>query len=139
VPVRTRAIELSTRGDAHVVDVTAEVRAAIAESGLSSGIACVFVPGATGGLTTLEYEPGCVRDLQNLFERVAPESGTYEHEKRWGDGNGHSHVRSALLGPSLSLPFSDGAPTLGTWQQVVLVDFDNRPRSRRVIVQMVGE
>lgn len=132
-------IELSTRGDADVVDITGEVRSRIAESGLRAGIGCVFVPGATGAVTTIEYEPGCVKDLRRVFDEIAPARRDYEHEKRWHDGNGHSHVRAALLGPSLSFPFDDGEPLLGTWQQIVFVDFDNRARSRRLIVQLVGE
>src|SRR5512134_3088736 len=139
MPVHTAEIELRTRGDAEVVDITERVSKLIEKSGLSDGIGCVFVPGATGGVTTIEYEPGCVADLQRLFDDIAPPSRDYEHEKRWGDGNGHSHLRAALLGPSLSFPFNDKKPCLGTWQQIVFVDFDNRPRSRTVIVQLVGE
>jgi len=137
--VVSTTIELSTRGDAQVVDITEQVRAGIAESGLSDGIGCVFVPGATGAVTTIEYEPGCVADLQALFDRLAPPSRDYEHERRWGDGNGHSHLRAALLGPSLAFPFNDRAPSLGTWQQIVFVDFDNRPRSRKIVLQLVGD
>ena len=139
MPVVTQHIELSTHGDAEVVDITGPVRNGIAKSGLRNGIGCVFVPGSTGGVTTIEYEPGCVKDLQGLFDRIAPEGQDYEHEKRWGDGNGHSHLRAALLGPSLSFPFSEGAPALGTWQQIVFVDFDNRARKRRIVLQLVGE
>lgn len=132
-------IEVETRGHADVVDVTEMVRARISESRLQSGIACLFVPGATGGVTTVEYEPGCVADLRSAFERIAPAGGTYEHEKRWHDGNGHSHVRAALLGPSLAFPFADAAPLLGTWQQIVFVDFDVRSRRRELLLQLVGE
>jgi secondary thiamine-phosphate synthase enzyme len=139
MPVASTTLELRTRGDAQIVDITDQVRAALAKSGLRDGIGCVFVPGATGGVTTIEYEPGCVADLQRLFDEIAPPNRDYEHEKRWGDGNGHSHLRAALLGPSLSFPFNDGKPRLGTWQQIVFVDFDNRPRSRTVVVQLVGE
>lgn len=137
--VHTSHIELSTQGHAQIIDITQQVAHAIDQSELSSGIGCVFAPGATGGITTIEYEPGCVQDLQRLFDEIAPENREYEHHLRWGDGNGHSHLRSALLGPSLSFPFLDGAPTLGTWQQIVFIDFDNRPRSRRLILQLVGE
>ena len=137
--VHTQTIELRTRGHADVVDVTDRVRAALRESGLRAGIGCVFVPGATGAITTIEFEPGCVADLKRLFDEIAPPSRDYEHERRWGDGNGHSHLRAALLGPSLSFPFSDGEPMLGTWQQVVFVDFDNRSRTRELIIQLVGE
>jgi secondary thiamine-phosphate synthase enzyme len=139
MPVVTEHIELSTRGDAEVVDITENIRRAIATSGLQDGIVCVFAPGSTGGITTIEYEAGCIMDLQRVFEQVAPRSIAYEHHKRWGDGNGHSHVRAALLGASLSVPFVEGEPALGTWQQVVFVDFDNRARSRRLVVQIVGQ
>lgn len=139
MPTSTQRIHVETHGHSDVVDVTQAIRERIADSGLTSGIGCVFVPGATGGITTVEFEPGCVADLKSLFERIAPEALAYEHEKRWHDGNGHSHVRAALLGPSLVFPFADGAPLLGTWQQIVFVDFDNRNRRRELILQLVGE
>jgi secondary thiamine-phosphate synthase enzyme len=139
VAVHTESFELSTRGNAEIVDITDRVRKVLAKSGLSDGIGCVFVPGATGSITTMEYESGCVADLQRLLDELAPPNREYEHEKRWGDGNGHSHLRAALLGPSLAFPFTKGEPTLGTWQQIVFVDLDNRARSRRLIVQLVGE
>jgi secondary thiamine-phosphate synthase enzyme len=139
MPVVTEHIELSTRGDAELVDITEHIRSGIASSGLRDGIACVFAPGSTGGITTIEYEAGCITDLQRLFERIAPRAIEYEHHKRWGDGNGHSHVRAALLGASLSIPFVEGEPVLGTWQQVVFVDFDCRSRSRRLVLQLVGQ
>jgi secondary thiamine-phosphate synthase enzyme len=139
MPVETYTIELATRGSAQVIDITDEVCRKLAASGLQAGIGCVFVPGSTGAVTTLEYEPGCVADLVRVFDEIAPEGRRYEHEERWGDGNGHSHVRAALLGPSLSFPFRDARPLLGTWQQIVVVDFDNRPRKRAVVLQLVGE
>jgi secondary thiamine-phosphate synthase enzyme len=139
VTVHTAEIELDTRGDAQILDVTARVREVVAESGLRAGIGCVFVPGATAALTTMEFEPGCVADLQRLMDRLAPPGRDYAHEARWHDGNGHSHLRAALLGPSLAFPFTNGEPMLGTWQQMVLIDFDNHPRTRRVVVQLVGE
>jgi secondary thiamine-phosphate synthase enzyme len=139
MPVISAKLELSTRGHSDIVDVTDRVRAEIAKSGLRAGIGCLFVPGATGGITTMEYEPGCVADLRRLFAELAPEEREYEHEKRWGDGNGFSHLRAALLGPSLAFPFADGEPTLGTWQQIVFVDFDNRSRRRELVIQLVGE
>jgi secondary thiamine-phosphate synthase enzyme len=139
VTVHTAEIALETKGDAQIVDVTARVRAAVAESGLRAGIGCVFVPGATAAVTTMEYEPGCVADLQRLMDRLAPPSRDYAHEQRWHDGNGHSHLRAALLGPSLSFPFAGGEPVLGTWQQIVVIDFDNHPRTRKIVVQLVGE
>ena len=108
------------------------------ESGLDSGISVVFVPGSTAGVTTIEFESGVLADLKEAIARLVPEGAAYTHDARWGDGNGFSHVRAAFLGPSLSLPFRDGALVTGTWQQIVLVDFDNRPRQRRVEVQLVG-
>jgi secondary thiamine-phosphate synthase enzyme len=139
VTVQTEHIELSTHGEADAIDITDPVRSAIAKSGLRDGIACIFAPGSTGGVTTIEFESGCISDLQGLFSRIAPRNLEYEHHKRWGDGNGHSHVRAALLGPSLAIPFVEGEPTLGTWQQIIFVDFDNRARSRRLVLQLVGE
>ncbi|MCL4245949.1 MAG: secondary thiamine-phosphate synthase enzyme YjbQ, partial [Candidatus Dadabacteria bacterium] len=119
--------------------ITAEVERCVAESGVSSGIATVFVPGSTAGVTTIEYESGAVRDLKEAWGRIAPQDMHYHHNARWGDGNGHSHVRAAMLGASLTLPFASSEPLLGTWQQVVLADFDNRSRSREIIVQIIGE
>lgn len=137
--VRSTTIDLSTRGDADIVDITDNVRAGVRRSGLTSGIGCVFVPGATAGVTTIEYEPGCIADLQRLLDELAPPGASYAHERAWHDGNGHSHLRAALLGPSLSFPFTDGDPVLGTWQHIVLCDFDNRPRTRKIVLQLVGE
>ena len=111
----------------------------MAASGARTGIAAVFVVGSTAGVTTIEFEPGAVADLNGLFERLAPRSTEYRHHLRWGDDNGSSHVRAALLGPSLTVPFVDGALTLGTWQQIMLLEFDTRPRTREVVVQIVGE
>ncbi|MDH3592878.1 MAG: secondary thiamine-phosphate synthase enzyme YjbQ [Planctomycetota bacterium] len=128
---------IRTQGENDVCDITAALRDAIAKSGVGDGTAHVFVPGATAGVTTIEFEPGCVHDLKEALERVAPRHAHYDHNERWGDGNGFSHVRAALLGPSLSVPVIDGQPGLGTWQQVVVVDFDNKPRERRVIVTVV--
>lgn len=122
-----------------MIDITDDVQHHLVESGLSDGIGLVFVPGSTGGLTTLEFEPGCVRDLQDLFDKLAPPGRHYAHEQAYHDGNGHSHLRAALLGPSLSFPFHQKALSLGTWQQIVFIDFDNRPRSRRLILKFVGE
>jgi secondary thiamine-phosphate synthase enzyme len=136
VPIEVR---LETKGDADCLDVTAEVSEAVAGSGLRNGVAHVFVVGSTAGITTIEFEPGCVHDLGEMFERIAPRDATYRHHERWGDHNGHSHMRASLLGPHLAVPFVDGALTLGTWQQVILVDFDDRPRERTLIVQLIGE
>lgn len=132
-------IELNTKGNCHIVDITNKVADAAAGFGLRDGIVAVFVPGATGGLTTIEYESGLVRDFEEMMERLAPRDREYRHNERWGDGNGHSHLRASLLGPSISVPLVDGRLALGTWQQIVFVEFDTRARSRKLIVQMVGE
>jgi secondary thiamine-phosphate synthase enzyme len=139
VPVVTATISCTTRGDGDTVDLTGELTEALRESELTDGVATLFVGGSTGGITTIEFEPGAVADLQEVLEAIAPRGRDWRHHLRWGDRNGHSHVRSALLGPSLSVPFVSGELCLGTWQQVVLVDFDDRPRSREVIVQLIGE
>lgn len=135
----TEAIELSTRGDADLHDITSQVAEKVRESGVRSGIVTIFCPGSTGGVTTIEYESGALSDLRRLFDEIVPAGRDYAHNRRWGDGNGHSHVRAALLGPSLTVPFVDGKLSLGTWQQITFCDFDNRPRSRRLVVQIVGE
>jgi secondary thiamine-phosphate synthase enzyme len=132
-------IELKTRGNTDMMDLTPEVTQAVAQSNLQNGMGCVFVPGSTCGITTIEFESGCLADLRRFFDEVAPENREYVHHLRWGDGNGHSHLRSALIGPSLSFPFQNGKPILGTWQQILLIDFDNRPRSRSIVLQLVGE
>jgi secondary thiamine-phosphate synthase enzyme len=139
VTVFSGTIELSTTGEAQVIDITQQVREEVIQSGLRDGIGCVFVPGSTGAVTTIEYEPGCVLDLQQLFDKLAPPGRHYHHEEAYHDGNGHSHLRAALLGPSLSFPFNEGEPMLGTWQQIIVVDFDNRPRRRRIALQLVGQ
>ena len=130
---------IETKGRTDILDVTPQVEDAVSRSGVRSGIVLVFVPGSTAGLATMEYESGAVADLKDAIARIAPEGMAYAHDARWGDGNGFSHVRAALLGPSLALPLREGALVTGTWQQIVLVDFDNRPRSRRVEVQIIGD
>lgn len=137
--VMTQQVEFRTRGNGHVLDLTGDIRRRLQESGLQNGIVTVFTPSSTSGLTTLEFESGAVHDLGAMFDRVVPPDIDYRHNLRWGDGNGHSHVRHALLGPSLTVPFVDGRLTLGTWQQIIFVDFDNRARSRTVLVQIMGE
>lgn len=137
--VETLTLNLRTQGDADVIDITASVQEAVQSSGLIAGTATVFCPSATSAVTTIEYESGSVSDLQRLFDEVAAADRPYAHNQRWGDGNGHSHVRAALLGPSLTIPFVDGRLTLGTWQQIIYVDFDNRPRTRQLVVQIIGE
>ena len=139
MPVETKSFTISTQGNCDILDITPHVSRELAKAGISSGTATVFVAGSTCAVTTIEYESGVLSDLKDAFERMAPETIHYAHNARWGDGNGHSHVRASVLGPSLTVPFSDGSPLLGTWQQIVLVDFDNRSRTRRVIVQIIGE
>lgn len=136
--VVTDKFGLETQGASDLIDVTPEVARALERSELTNGICNVFVPGSTGALTTLEYEPGLVNDVKDFFDRVIPE-GDYDHNRRWGDGNGHAHVRAALVGPSVSIPFADRSLLLGRWQQIVFADLDNRPRSRELTVTMVGE
>jgi secondary thiamine-phosphate synthase enzyme len=133
-----KELVLETHVD-EIVDITELVMGAVEGSGLRSGLAVVFVPGATGAVTTLEHEPGLVSDLQEALEVIAPKDKEYAHNRRWGDGNGHSHIRAALVGPSLTVPFAEGGLMLGTWQQIVFLELDNRPRNRRIIVQMIGE
>lgn len=135
----TDTISISTRGDADIIDLTPQVAALLDKHSFTHGQALVFVSGSTAGLTTIEYEPGLLKDIPALFEKLAPQQARYHHEETWHDGNGHSHVRAALLGPSLTVPFKDGRLLLGTWQQIVLIDFDSRPRRREVVVQMLGE
>jgi secondary thiamine-phosphate synthase enzyme len=136
--ILTRCLEFDTSvGD--VIDITEKVAAAIQESGLHSGIVVVFVPGATGAVTTIEHEPGLVDDIRATLERIAPMQNEYAHDQRWGDGNGHSHIRASLIGPSLTVPFQGVQLMLGTWQQIVFLELDNRPRTRRIILQILGE
>jgi len=137
--VKTKQLSIRTRGEGDILDLTDAVADAVAETKLKNGIATVFVPGSTGALTTVEYEPGLLKDLPDMLERVAPKGLVYEHEKRWHDGNGHSHVRASLIGPSLTVPFADGRLTLGTWQQIVFLELDVHSRSRNLIIQIIGE
>ena len=132
-------IQVQTGGDCHVLDITERVSSKLRDSGLESGTVTLFTPSSTSGLTTIEYESGAVHDLQQLFDRIAPSDLDYRHNLRWHDGNGHAHVRHALLGASLTIPFVSGQMTLGTWQQIVFIDFDNRARSRSLIMQIMGE
>jgi secondary thiamine-phosphate synthase enzyme len=135
----THRVSVRTKGNCHVLDLTEHVAAALAEGELRDGTVTVFVVGSTGGITTTEYEPGLVNhDLEALFEKLAPRGARYVHEQTWHDDNGHSHVRASLLGPSITVPMVDGRLMLGTWQQVVLIDFDTRARTREVVVQVVG-
>jgi secondary thiamine-phosphate synthase enzyme len=137
--VITRELNLQTKGNCDIQDITSQVAEAVGNSGLAAGIVTIFCPGATGGLTTIEYESGVVADLQQILDEIAPPGRDYRHHLRWHDDNGHAHVRAALVGPSLTVPFVQGRLTLGTWQQIVLLDFDTRPRSRRLVLQILGE
>lgn len=138
--VKTETLKIKTKGNCDVVNITEQVGAAVTKSGISNATVTVFNVGSTAGITTTEYEPGLVNyDIKAAFEKIAPENGRYEHEETWHDDNGHSHVRASLLGPSLSVPVVDGQLTLGTWQQIILVDFDTRARTRTVICQINGE
>jgi len=137
--VKTEQIKVETKGNCDIVNITEQVSEVVAQSDMSDGTVTVFNVGSTAGITTTEYEPGLVSyDIKAAFEKIAPEHARYEHEETWHDDNGHSHVRASLLGPSLSVPVVDGQLTLGTWQQIILVDFDTRPRTRTVICQIVG-
>jgi len=139
MPVRTLSLKLKTRGDADIHDLTEAVAKAVRDSGLVSGIVTIFCPSSTSALTTIEFEDGALADLRRAFDDLAPPGREYKHNLRWGDGNGHAHLRAALLGPSLTVPFVDGRLTLGTWQQVIFIDFDNRARDRELVVQAIGE
>jgi secondary thiamine-phosphate synthase enzyme len=136
--VATNTIKLMTTGKDDVVDITERLCEIVRKSGIKDGIMTAFVVGSTAGITTIEYEPGLVHDIRRAFERLAPVSADYKHHERWGDDNGHSHVRASLLGPSLTVPIVSGKLPLGTWQQVILIDFDTRARNREIIVQTIG-
>lgn len=138
VQVKNHTITVDTTSGTDILDLTPLVEQNLQRSPIEQGVVNLFVPGSTGALTTIEYESGVINDLRQAIERAAPQGIPYEHDRRWGDGNGYSHVRAALVGPSLSIPIIDGRMTLGTWQQIVLMDFDNRPRRRRVIMQVMG-
>ena len=133
------AIQLTTQGNADIIDITDQVGEVIHKSGIENGIATIFCPSATSALTTIEYESGCVEDLRRLMDEIVDPDRDYAHNARWHDGNGHSHVRAALLGPSLTVPFVQQRLTLGTWQQIIYLDFDNRARNRELVVQVIGE
>jgi secondary thiamine-phosphate synthase enzyme len=137
--VKTSEIKLSTSGEGDIVDVTEKVETETKASKLSNGIASIFVPGSTGAITTIEYEPGLLKDLPTALERVAPKGASYEHQKMWHDGNGHSHVRAAMIGPSLTVPIVNGHLSLGTWQQIVFLELDVRPRDRSLVLTIIGE
>lgn len=135
----TDTVQISTKGRTDIIDISSRVAEKLAKSNLVNGTLTVFVSGSTAGITTIEYEPGLLQDLPETFEKIAPSNVEYHHDKTWGDGNGYAHVRAALLGASLSIPFTQGRMRLGTWQQIVVIDFDNRPRNRDILIQIMGE
>jgi len=137
--VVTKKISLQSKGQCDIIDITPQVEERVAETNIKNGIATLFVAGSTAGVTTIEFESGVLSDFKGMWERSVPQNIPYDHDRRWGDGNGYSHVRASLLGASLVVPVNDKRLTLGTWQQIVLVDFDNRPRSREIILQIMGE
>ncbi|MBW1702460.1 MAG: YjbQ family protein [Deltaproteobacteria bacterium] len=136
MPVQNNQIFVRTTGKTEIVDLTPQISREVKESSVVNGAVTVFVPGSTAAITTIEFESGVINDLRKAIDRMAPEDVYYEHNERWGDGNGYAHVRAAMIGPSLHIPIVEGKMTLGTWQQIVLLDFDNRPRSRRIVVQI---
>ena len=137
--ILTDKLVLESKGHNHFIDITQKVSAVLKRSTLRNGSMMLFVPGSTAALTTIEFEDGVLKDLDRLLERLVPSSTTYNHDAAWGDGNGYAHLRAALLGPSLSVPFSDGHLLLGQWQQIIFMDFDNRPRHREIVCQLMGE
>ena len=137
--VFSETISLQTKGFSDITDITQSVGEVVEKSGIRNGMVTVFCPGSTGAITTIEYESGVLEDLKKAIERLAPSDIPYAHDRRWGDGNGYSHVRAALLGPSLTIPLIRGTLALGTWQQVVFIDLDNRKRQRKIMVQVMGE
>jgi len=136
--IHSETISFNTKGFCDILDITQHVEALIDRSRIENGLVTVFCPGSTGAVTTIEYESGVLRDLQRAIEKIAPSNIPYDHDRRWGDGNGFSHVRAALMKPSLTIPLNKGRLSLGTWQQIVFIDFDNRKRERNIIIQILG-
>ena len=132
-------IQIKTNGEVEIINITSEIQELISKSGIKKGIACVFVPGSTGAISTVEYEPGLIKDIPRSLEKIAPKNINYDHHETWHDDNGHSHVRASLMGPSLTIPIKNGKLVHGTWQQVVFVELDTRPRNRNISVQIIGE
>jgi len=137
--IKTDEIKFETSGAGDIIDLTDAMAEAVNKSGLNAGTITAFVPGSTGGISTIEFEPGLLKDVPRLMEELIPSSRTYQHDETWHDGNGFSHLRSTLIGPDITVPFAAGRMTLGTWQQVVFLEFDNRPRSRSIVLQIMGE
>lgn len=137
--VESRRIRIDTKGNCDIIDITGQVAKEVGDSGIGSGIATIFAVGSTAGISTIENEPGVLSDFKAMWDRLIPVNINYKHDRAWGDGNGHSHVRASVLSASLTVPFTDKRMALGTWQQIVYVDFDNRPRSREIALQIMGE
>ena len=137
--VHYEEINIQTNGEVNIIDITSDVQKVISKSKIKDGIVCVFVPGSTGTVTTIEYEPGLMEDLPKALEKIAPKNIYYKHHETWHDDNGHSHVRASIMGPSITLPIKNGKMLHGTWQQLVFVEFDTRPRNRSIIIQILGE
>jgi secondary thiamine-phosphate synthase enzyme len=137
--VATRTIDVSTRGDCDIIDITADIARELDNADIDNGTVTIFITGSTAGVTTIEYEPGLINDLKNAFDRLIPQNISYDHDMRWHDGNGHAHVRASILGASLVVPFNNKRMELGTWQQIIIVDFDNRPRKRDILLQIMGD
>jgi len=137
--ILSKNIRISTKGNGDMIDITTEIAREISNSNINNGIVTIFISGSTAGITTIEYEAGVISDFQDMWDRNAPSNIPYQHDQRWGDGNGYSHVRASLQGPSLVVPFANKKMALGTWQQIVVVDFDNRARTREIILQLLGE
>ncbi|MGQ9546132.1 MAG: secondary thiamine-phosphate synthase enzyme YjbQ [Dehalococcoidia bacterium] len=137
--VESKEITLKSKGNCDIIDITHQVAKNVEESGVKSGIVTLFTVGSTAGITTIEHEPNLLSDFRNMWDRVIPQNIAYDHNRTWGDGNGHSHIRASTLGPSLTIPFANKRLTLGTWQQIVFVDFDIRPRSRKIAIQILGD
>lgn len=137
--VTNKTINIQSKGNCDMIDITSQVTKEIINCSINNGIVTIFIAGSTAGISTIEYEEGLVSDFKNMWERNVPQNISYQHDQRWGDGNGHSHVRASLLGPSLVIPFANKKMALGTWQQIIVIDFDNRPRSREIFLQLLGE
>lgn len=137
--VKNKTIRLQTKGKDHVLDITSEVENVVSETKVKNGIVTVFIPGSTASVTTIEYEPGLIKDIKAVDEKLIPSTVSYAHDATWGDANGYAHLRASFIGPSLTVPIVNGELTLGTWQQIIVIDHDNRPRSREVIIQVIGE
>ncbi len=135
----SKTIHINTKGNCDIIDITSQVTNEINQSGINSGTVTIFISGSTAGVSTIEYEDGVINDFKAMWDRIISRNISYQHDSKWGDGNGFSHVRASLLGPSLTIPFINKKMTLGTWQQIIVTDFDNRPRSREIIIQISGE